>query len=85
MGNSDKLFVYSEMQIAEEKRIQKNIGRDFLCGDISIGSTRKKYSKIINREELDHMTALYPDTKIIATGSIDELAYTPVTTNYLKG
>ena len=31
------------------------------------------------------MTALYPDTKIIATGSIDELAYTPITTNYLKG
>ena len=33
MGNSDKLFVYSEMQITEEKKIQKNIGRDFLSYD----------------------------------------------------
>ena len=43
-----KLFVYSDIQIKSDKEINKKIGRDFKCGDVSIGSKRHKYSKIIN-------------------------------------
>lgn len=80
-----KLFVYSDIQIKSDKEINKKIGRDFKCGDVSIGSKRHKYSKIIKKSELQSMCAQYPDTKIVTEGKLSSMNYTPITNNFIKG
>ena len=79
-----KVFVYSELQIDEEKEVCKKVGRIFACGSIAIGHTRDQYSKIINESELDAMSNRYPDTKIIFRGKLSNVKYTPVTREYIK-
>ena len=78
MVNKDDevIFIYSEMQDLEEKNIAKNIGKTFVCGDVSTGSTIKKYSKMIKPSELNQMIGLYPDAKIIAQGNLSKMSYT---------
>lgn len=70
------IFMYSEIQDNEEKKIAKNIGKKFICGDVSIGSNIKKYSKIIKPDELKQFTGLYPDAKIIYQGLLSKTSYT---------
>ena len=82
----EKLFVYSEMQVLEDKSINKSIGRTFECGYVSNGSSRKKYSKLINKSELKSMCDKYPDTKIIlSTSNLKSIIYTEPSTKYIKG
>ena len=78
MVNKDDevIFIYSEIQDLEEKNIAKNIGKTFSCGNVSTGSSVKKYSKIIKPSELNHMIGLYPDAKIIAQGKLSKMSYT---------
>lgn len=85
INETTKLFVYSDIQVKTDKSINKKIGRDFKCGDVSIGSNRKKYSKIIEKSELQSMCSQYPDTKIVAEGKLSEMNYTEITNNFIKG
>ena len=78
-------FVFSEMQVAKEKEIAAKLGKTFQCGEVSIGASTKKYSKIIkDSTDLAQMLGLYPDTKIVAEGVLSKLNYTPVTTTFQK-
>jgi len=79
-----KLFVYSDMQINRDKEINKSINREFVCGVVSIGSTPKQYSKIIDESMLSGMVQMYPDTKIIHKGKLSETSYTEISTKYLS-
>lgn len=82
--DKDKYFVYSEMQIDEEKQVCERTGRIFKCGLVSNGHALVQYSKIINTADLDAMTTRYPDTKIVVTGKLSKIKYTKVTREFIK-
>lgn len=67
-------FMYSDIQISREQKLLSMVGKKFVCGEISDGPQRKKYSKLINTEyNLNSYKILYPDAKIIKIVSSDEL------------
>lgn len=77
--NKIMIFVYSDMQIAENKKIEKGLGKVFTCGNVTVKSKVSKYSDLIDEDSLSHMIALYPDTKIIYKGTLKSVTYTEVT------
>ena len=74
------LFVYSEQQISEENSILKAVNKEFICGEVYIGSLPKKYTKIITEDEYPAMKIKYPDTKIVAKMDRYKARYTPTST-----
>ena len=85
MGPKDNVyFVYSKQQIEEDKQINSKIGRKFDPGDVSIGNTRAKYSKIILVNDLDKMTSMYPDTKIVTQGIYGNIKFTPIDNGFVR-
>lgn len=82
--NENVLFVYSEIQIEKEKEINSKIGKNFICGEVVIGNDRKSFSRIIKKDMLAPMTALYPDLKVVYEGSKTSTAFTPIKTEYKK-
>lgn len=77
-------FTYSQLQIAQDKEIANKIGRRFECGDVSVGTSKVKYSKIILQSDIDKMTKVYPDTKIVASGKLGDLKYTPIVNDFIR-
>lgn len=77
-------FVYSQQQIDDDRVINGNIGRKFDPGDVSIGNSRVKYSKIILMDDLTKMTSNYPDTKIVAQGTLGNFKYTEIDNGFIK-
>jgi len=85
MTNRDEVrFVYSQQQIAEDTSINARVGRTFVPGQVSVGNTRMQYSKIILRDELNKMTSVYPDTKVVAEGVLGNFKYTKVDEGFIK-
>ena len=82
--DNEKLFVYSDMQVKEEKEVGSRIGKTFICGSVSIGAKREKFSKIINKDELKAMCDQYPDTKIIHTEKLSTARYTKPDFTYIR-
>lgn len=80
----DMLFVYSEMQIDEEKKICKKIGKIFECGTVAIGHSNQQYTKVIPLSDLDAMCAQYPDTIIVTQGKLSTMKYTEVKREYIR-
>lgn len=78
----DVYFVYSTQQVEEDKAMAKRLGRQFAPGNVSIGPKTAKYSKIILQKDLDKMTAVYPDTKIVAKGILGNIKYTPLNNGF---
>lgn len=77
-------FVYSSMQVEEKKKVNKSISRDFRCGEVSVGSTKLKFSDIMNSgDELVAYKKQYPDAKIITKGMKNKMTYTSPTTPYI--
>ena len=77
-GNQVVIFVYSEMQMAEENQIAKRIGKRFVCGNIYSGIGAKQFTKQIQEDELPGMIARYPDTKIVIKGKIKDIKFEDV-------
>ena len=80
----DMLFVYSEMQIDEEKKICKKIGKIFECGNVAIGHANQQFTKVIYQNELTAMCAQYPDTVIVTQGKLSNMKYTDVKREYIR-
>lgn len=80
----DVIFVYSEMQIDEEKKICKKIGKIFECGNVAMGHTNQQFTKIIYPEELSAMCAQYPDTVIVTQGKLSNIKYTDIKREYIR-
>lgn len=80
----DVIFVYSEMQIDEEKKICKKIGKIFECGTVAIGHSNKQFTKVIYQNELTAMCAQYPDTVIVTQGKLSNMKYTDVKREYIR-
>jgi hypothetical protein len=84
IDNEEKYFVYSEMQIDEEKQVCERTGRIFQCGTVSNGSSMVQYSKIIAKDDLDAMVTRYPDTRIVLAEKLANAKYTKVTREFIK-
>lgn len=41
----EMLFVYSEMQIDEEKKICKKIGKIYECGSVAMGHSNQQFTR----------------------------------------
>lgn len=75
------IFIYSEMMVKEENAILKAISKQFVPGEVFIGSMPKKYTKMITEDELPGTKAKYPDTKIIVKGDRYKIKFTPPKTD----
>jgi hypothetical protein len=78
---TEVIFVYSEIMIREENVVLKTIGKQFIPGEVFIGTTSKKYTKMIVESEFEGIKLKYPDVKIIAKGDRYKLKYTQPTTD----
>lgn len=84
VDDSEKYFVYSEMQIDEEKEVCARTGRIFQCGTVTNGHSLVQYSKIVSKDDLDAMVTRYPDTRIVVVGKLSNMKYTKVTREFIK-
>lgn len=80
----EMMFVYSEMQIDEEKKICKKIGKIFECGSVAMGHSNQQFTKIISKDELSPMCAQYPDTVVVTQGKLSNMKYTDVKREYIR-
>lgn len=78
------VFVYSKQQIDEDRAINAKINRNFIPGEVSVGSDRIKYSKILLKDELPKMTSMYPDSKIVAEGTLGNFKYTKINNDFIR-
>lgn len=87
MVNRDEevMFVYSEMQISQNREANQKIGRGFKCGNVFVGSSMKPYTKIIKEDELKKMLGLFPDTKIVCTGKLKNIKYIEPSDDWMSG
>lgn len=83
-AKDDVVFVYSTQQIEEDTVINRNIGRAFIPGNVSVGNDRLKYSKIVLKDDLNKMVSQYPDTKIVTSGKLGDFKYTKINNDYIK-
>ena len=77
------LFMYSQMQIDQDKEINQKIGRDFQCGEVSLGASNQKFSKMIPESDLAIYQTAYPDAKIIASGDKNKMIYKKPSTPFI--
>ena len=64
---SRAIFVYSDSQFNLDKGVHRSIGENLICGEVSVKSEKKKFSKMLyNDQALAAMCNNYPDTKIVA-------------------
>lgn len=83
-AKDDVYFIYSTQQIEEDKAINARIGSKFIPGNVSIGNTIVKYSKILLKSDLDKMTAMYPDVNIVAQGTLGNFKYTKIDDGFIR-
>ena len=83
VSDKEMLFVYSEMQINEDRNVSKKLGRNFTCGNVYVGSVEKQFSKIINPEDLDAMFGCFPDTKVVYRGKLSKTKYTDIKRDFI--
>lgn len=77
--DEEVLFVYSDMQVAHDKEIEKKIGKIFECGTVGVESEKYLFSKIIRESDLSQMEALFPDVKIVYKGKKSSTLYSDIT------
>lgn len=76
-------FMYSQEQIKEQKEINAKIGRDFVSGEVSVGSKRKKITDIIPMDALAGYMQRFPDGVIVHKGERAKTVYKKPTTPYI--
>lgn len=76
-------FMYSQSQVSEEKTINAKIGRDFLCGEVSVGPKAKKISDIIADIDLVGYAQRFPDYEIVYKGIKNKTTYKKPTTPFI--
>ena len=71
-------FVYSEMKENMDLDVARKIGKKFICGTVSQDSVRQKYTGITKSDnELAMYYRHFPDTKVVKSGYIKDITYTP--------
>lgn len=83
MKNPVVCFVYSQMQVDEKKQVLQKIGRDFQCGEVSVGNSKVKFSDTVEVINLSAFKTAYPDAKIITKGIKSKMIYAKPTEKYI--
>jgi len=79
-----KLFIYSDMFINNMKDMNKKVGRNFKCGQVSTGSERKDYCNIIDATSLSDVMRQYPDTKVVySVPKLSQAQYTTIDESFI--
>ena len=82
--DKDKIFIYSDMFIKNMKSMNKKVGRNFICGKVSVGSDRKEYCNIIDADKLSDTVKQFPDTKVVLrVPKLSQASYTPIDESYI--
>ena len=68
-----KYFLYSSTQLKDRKRIEKQIGRDFIPGNVVVGARSKIYTELSSTG-----VSQYPDAVIVSQGDVSHMSYTPI-------
>ena len=76
-------FMYSQEQIAEQKKVNNKVGRDFQCGEVSVGPKNRKISDIIPMDSLAGYMQRFPDGLIVYKGAKSKTTYKKPTTPYI--
>lgn len=76
-------FMYSQSQVDQNKEVNAKIGRDFLCGEVSIGPKSKKISDVIPDTDLLGYAQRFPDYEIVYKGIKTKTTYKLPTTPYI--
>lgn len=76
-------FMYSQSQVSEERQINAKVGRDFVCGEVSVGPKSKKISDIIPDTDLTGYAQRFPDYEIVYKGTKNKTTYKNPTTPFI--
>jgi hypothetical protein len=68
-----KYFIYSATQLKERTNIEKQVGRTFVPGNVSVGPKLKKYTELSSTGK-----SRYSDAVIVAKGDVSKMSYTPI-------
>lgn len=85
VSDNTVLFVYSDIQVNEEKEVASKVRKTFNCGLVSVGAKGERFSKMIKEDELKAMCAQYPDTKIVHKEKLSSAIFDKPTYTYIKG
>ena len=77
---TDIIFAYSEQMINEQNAVLKSIGKKFVPGEVFIGNSSKKYTKLVTNDEFNELKLRYTDIRIVARGDRYKTHYTPPST-----
>lgn len=69
-------FLYSEEQVKERNEILAKENKEFVPGEVYIGTRRVKFSQLSDTDKLDR----YIDTKVVAKGYKNQMKFTMPTT-----
>jgi len=79
-----KLFIYSDMFINNMREMNKKVGRNFKCGQVSTGSERKDYCNIIDANKLSSVMKQFPDTKVVySVPKLSQASYTEIDESFI--
>lgn len=68
-----KYFLFSQEYLNEKQEIAKKLGKEFVCGTVTVGSTTKNYVYLGNSPSLG---LRYPDSDVVASGDPDTFYFT---------
>lgn len=71
-----KYFLYSDEQIKEKNSILSKSGKKFVPGFVTVGGKRVNYTQLSDTANMKR----YIDTKIVASGDLNNFSYTKPTT-----
>lgn len=77
-----RYFIYSQEHVNEKNNVLKSMGKEFVCGTVSNGSTNVKYSCMSMKPTLG---SRYPDAKIVAQGDITTMRFKEPYTKAKRG
>lgn len=68
-----RYFLYSQEYVNEKNRVENTMGKEFVCGTVSVGPATKKFAYLSKTPSLGNR---YPDSVIVAQGNINQMQYT---------
>lgn len=71
-------FLYSETFFNQRKEIQARLNKEFICGEVYVKGEWKKYT----HTSKSLSSSLFPDSKVVYTGSLSATKYTPPTNKW---
>jgi hypothetical protein len=68
-----RYFLYSSTQLKERTNIEKQVGRTFVPGTVSVGPKVKKFTELSETGQ-----SRYSDAVIVTKGEVEKMSWTPI-------